>query len=194
MKTEAPGGDSTRDALIQAGLAELNEHGIQDFSTRRVAKKCGVSCAAPYKHFKDTQAFIAAILTYINSLYDERQQRTLAQFAQYDSRRQLLEAALDYVRFLAENPQFRRIIMQNYRGGDSEFHVLRGKLSLPIYRLMARYCRDVNMPPEVRRRKTFIFRSIIYGAAMFFDTGELMYNEENMRLVAQALDREFDLP
>ena len=45
------GAGSTRDQLIQAGLEELTEHGIQNFSTRRVAKKCGISCAAPYKHF-----------------------------------------------------------------------------------------------------------------------------------------------
>ena len=45
---------NTRDRLIQAGLEELNQYGVQHFSTRRVAKVCGVSCAAPYKHFKDT--------------------------------------------------------------------------------------------------------------------------------------------
>jgi AcrR family transcriptional regulator len=60
MENENQGG--TREQLIRAGLQELNEYGIQNFSTRRVAKRCGVSCATPYKHFKDTQEFIAAIL------------------------------------------------------------------------------------------------------------------------------------
>ena len=50
---ENTGARNTREALILAGLEELNEYGIQHFSTRRVAKACGMSCAAPYKHFKD---------------------------------------------------------------------------------------------------------------------------------------------
>ena len=184
----------TREKLILAGVEELNTYGVHNFSTRRVAKNCGISCAAPYRHFADSHAFIAEILKYINSLYYARQAKVLEQYADCDSRRQLLEVALDYIRFLAENPEFRRVIMQNYRSEDHEYRELRGKLSLPIYRVMARYCRDVNMSPETRRRKTFLVPSVIYGAAMFFDTGDLRYNEESMAMVAAMLDREFDLP
>lgn len=50
--TENRRGKSTRETLILAGLEELNEYGVQHFSTRRVAKACGVSCAAPYKHLR----------------------------------------------------------------------------------------------------------------------------------------------
>lgn len=185
---------STRDQLIRAGLEELNEHGIQGFSTRRVAKKCGVSCAAPYKHFKDTREFIAEVLNDINRRYNERQKETLAKYADCDSRTQLLQAALDYIRFLAEYPELRRVIMQNYKDCDESFRSLRGQLNYQTYKLVARYCRDVNMADEARRRKTFLVRSIIYGAALFFDNGELEYTEENMKMVAAMLDREFDLP
>ena len=194
MRNEDKNYGGTREKLILAGLEELNEYGLHNFSSRRVAKKCGVSSAAPYKHFKDTHAFIAEILQYINDQYFARQKQTLERFAEYDSRRQLLESALDYIRFLVENPQFRRIITQNYRGSDEEFQALRGSLSVPIYRIMARYCRDVDMRSDVRRRKTFLFRSIIYGAAMSFDNGEMAYNEENMAMVSELLDREFTLP
>ena len=67
----------TRERLILAGVEELNAYGVQHFSTRRVAKACGVSCAAPYKHFKDTHAFIAEILGYINRQYDAEQRVVL---------------------------------------------------------------------------------------------------------------------
>lgn len=184
----------TRDQLILAGVEELTQHGIQGFSTRRVAKNCGVSCAAPYKHFKDTREFIAEILKYINGQYNERQKETLKKYADCDSRTQLLQVALDYIRFFAENPQFRRVVMQNFKDCDESFRSLRGQLSYQIYKIVSRYCRDVGMPDDVRLRKTFLVRSIIYGAALFFDTGELEYNEENMEMVARMLDREFDLP
>lgn len=75
--TENRRGKSTRETLILAGLEELNEYGVQHFSTRRVAKACGVSCAAPYKHFKDSHEFIAEILGYINRQYDAEQRVVL---------------------------------------------------------------------------------------------------------------------
>jgi AcrR family transcriptional regulator len=192
MENESQGG--TREQLIQAGLRELNEFGIQNFSTRRVAKRCGVSCATPYKHFKDTQEFIAAILEDINRQYNERQKQTLEKYAGCDSRTQLLQVSLDYLRFLTEYPELRRVIMQNFKDCDPAFRSLRGQLSYQLYKVVARYCRDVNMPEDVRKRKTFLVRSILYGAALFFDNGEMEYNQENMDMVAAMLNREFDLP
>jgi AcrR family transcriptional regulator len=192
MENEGQGG--TREQLIQAGLQELNEYGIQNFSTRRVAKRCGVSCATPYKHFKDTQEFIAAILEDINRRYNERQKQTLERYAHCDSRTQLLQVSLDYLRFLTEYPELRRVLMQNFKDCDPAFRSLRGQLSYQIYKVVARYCRDVNMPEDVRKRKTFVVRSILYGAALFFDNGELEYTQENMDMVAALLNREFDLP
>jgi AcrR family transcriptional regulator len=192
MENENQGG--TREQLIRAGLQELNEYGIQNFSTRRVAKRCGVSCATPYKHFKDTQEFIAAILDDINRQYNERQKKTLEKYAHCDSRTQLLQVSLDYLRFLTEYPELRRVIMQNFKDCDPAFRSLRGQLSYQLYKVVARYCRDVNMPDDVRKRKTFLVRSILYGAALFFDNGEMEYNQENMDMVAAMLDREFDLP
>ena len=45
--------DDVRSRLLFSGLKELERHGVSDFSLRRVAQDAGVSCAAPYRHFKD---------------------------------------------------------------------------------------------------------------------------------------------
>ena len=62
---EELGSASVREQLIAAGTAELEAHGIADFSLRRVAAACNISCAAPYKHFKNREEFINSIFTYI---------------------------------------------------------------------------------------------------------------------------------
>ena len=185
---------NTRDRLIQAGLEELNQYGVQHFSTRRVAKVCGVSCAAPYKHFKDTHEFIAEIFGYLNRQYDAAQTVLLKQCKDLSSREQRVEVSMHYIRFLTEHTAFRRIIMQNFQECDEEYRVLRGKLSTKTYEVVSQYCEEVHMPEDVRKRKTFIVRAIIYSAALFFDNGELEYNEENMEKVRELLEREFDLP
>ena len=55
--------EALREALIIAGLKEIEIHGLTDFSLRRVAAACGVSCAAPYRHFKSKGELILAIIT-----------------------------------------------------------------------------------------------------------------------------------
>ena len=52
-----------KDALITASLEILSEQGIDGLSLRKVAKKVGVSHTAPYNHFADKQALLAAIST-----------------------------------------------------------------------------------------------------------------------------------
>ena len=53
---------SIRKRLLDAGLRELLAHGPADFSLRRVAAAANVSCAAPYRHFKDKDELIHAVI------------------------------------------------------------------------------------------------------------------------------------
>jgi AcrR family transcriptional regulator len=50
-----------RNALIRAGQALLAEEGIAGLDLRKVARAAGVSHTAPYRHFADKQALLAAI-------------------------------------------------------------------------------------------------------------------------------------
>ena len=185
---------STRDQLIQAGIQELNQYGLRNFSIRRVAKQCGVSCAAPYRHFADRHDFILQIFQYINAQCYARQVAVLKKYRNASYRTQLFQVAIDYIHFLVEHPMFRQIVMQNYQHQDEAYRTARRQFSARIYMVASKYCREVGMDEETRMRKTFMVRSIIYGAALFFDNGELTYDEENMQMVADMLNREFDLP
>ena len=49
--------ESVRERLIIAGIEELRERGVQNFSLRRAALSAQVSCAAPYRHFKDKNEY-----------------------------------------------------------------------------------------------------------------------------------------
>ena len=192
METAQQTNLSLRERLILAGIREVDEHGVRNFSVRRIAGECGVSCAAPYKHFEDKQAFLAAIVDYIDGLWRERKAKVLEKYPA-GARRQLAEVSLEYVRFLVENPHFRSVVM----GRDDDFDRRRGRakggFSDLTKGLIREYARSAGMDERTVRLKTYVVRSLIYGAALMFDNGELEYNEENMSLVAYAIEREFDL-
>lgn len=190
MKRES---NNLKEELILAGIREIEAHGVRGFSLRRVAKSCEVSCAAPYKHFEDLNDFFLAIIRYINQQWYERQEIICAAYPN-DPRRRLTEISVAYIQFLMDNPHFRSIIMLREDNISETLQHEKAALSLSTARCIRAYCKGVGMPHEVEVRKTFVIRSIIYGAALMFDNGQLPFTEENKRHVWYLIDREFDLP
>jgi AcrR family transcriptional regulator len=96
-----------RNALIQAGLEMLSEGGAAALDLRKVARKAGVSHAAPYRHFADKQALIAAINEEGFRRLAERILSTVRE-APDDSFEQLQAIARAYVQFAREQPWLMR--------------------------------------------------------------------------------------
>lgn len=96
-----------RNALIEAGIELLAEGGAAALDLRKVARKAGVSHAAPYRHFADKQALIAAINTRGFELLLARIEAGLAA-APPEPAGQLHAVALTYVSFARESPWLMR--------------------------------------------------------------------------------------
>jgi len=99
-----------KNALIQAGIEILSREGVNALSLRKVARKAGVSHAAPYAHFADKQALVAAISTegykeIYEKVYDAVQRH------QGEPLRQLVEAAWAYVEFALTDPDHFKITL-----------------------------------------------------------------------------------
>ncbi len=182
-----------RQLLLHAGIAEINEQGVTGFSIRRVATACGVSCAAPYKHFKDKREFISAIIDYVNEQWSVRQEQVLA--ACGDSlRQQLVEVSVEYVKFLMEMPYYRSILMLKDAEFDNLYHRKRGQTSSRTQELERAYQAQSGLEEAVWRRKVQLVRSVIYGTVFLLDAGELEYTAETIQNLRHHIEREFDLP
>ncbi len=194
MSNGIPGKTETlREKLILAGIRVIEEDGVSGFSMRRTAAVCGVSCAAPYRHFQDKEDLMTAIILYISERWHERQREILADMQGRSVREQLMEISLAYIRFLMDNPHFRSIIMIKDPAMRPDQVRMKSELSEIVRELIARYCAEVGMSEERRQVKTFVVRSLIYGAALMFDNGEIEYNDYNFGLIASAIEREFEL-
>lgn len=192
MRYEKQSG-SLKEQLILAGIAEIEAHGVRGFSLRRVAKNCGVSCAAPYKHFTDLNDFLLAIVRYINQQWYAIQSDIIARYAD-DPHRRLTEISIAYIEFLMENPHFRSIIMLREENISPVMQQEKSGLSEGTVDGIRAYCAAAGLSKADEIRKTFVIRSIIYGAALMLDNGQLPYTEENKQLIRDLIDREFDLP
>ncbi len=104
-----------RNALINAGLEILAQEGINALSLRKVARRAGVSHAAPYRHFADKEALIAAIAEEGYQKLAQQMEQAAAQFPD-KPHTQFLETGWAYVQFALENPDHLRVMF----GGFSE--------------------------------------------------------------------------
>ncbi|MCH6257053.1 TetR/AcrR family transcriptional regulator [Puniceicoccaceae bacterium K14] len=103
-KTSYHHGD-LRQALLTAGYRVLKEDGLDALSLRRVAREASVSPAAPYRHFKDKQALLAAI-----SEQGFRQLRSMLDESNEASPGDLNASGLAYVQFAIKNPEVYRLM------------------------------------------------------------------------------------
>ena len=92
-----------KNALIQAGVEILAREGVSGLSLRKVARQAGVSHAAPYSHFADKQALIAAIST---EGFKQLFTQIKAVFIDYkdDPENLLIETAWAYLQFALNEP------------------------------------------------------------------------------------------
>lgn len=94
--------------LIKKGLKILDEEGYEAFSMRKAAIACGVSHAAPYRHFKDKNELVKAIA--MNALREFEQSLERAFCAEGDPKTQLKTMGSHYIRFFVENPEYLRLL------------------------------------------------------------------------------------
>lgn len=168
---------TVREQLIAAGIVELEGHGIADFSLRRVAAACNLSCAAPYKHFKGKEELIEAIFAHIhNQLHFLLEQVGRVHTSPQE---RLTESCLAYIRFCIANPHFRAVLMLSGRSLP---------LSDTVDQLLPLCCPHLSQTQQQDRG--FCIRSIAYGATLMLESGELDYTDSTMARIRESLKRE----
>lgn len=109
-----------KNALIKAGVEILAKDGVSGLSLRKVAMKAGVSHAAPYAHFEDKQALIAAISTEgFRQLYERV--NVVAEEYKSQPSNQLIEVAWAYVQFAMDDPDRFKVMFSGVLEKEKEY-------------------------------------------------------------------------
>lgn len=125
---------SLRQALLDAALVTVEREGPAALSLRRVARDVGVSAMAPYHHFQDRAALVAAVAA--------------AGFARLDDGRvaanngsasgpaaELVAGARAYVAFILDNPELYRLMQTPELSGRHPDADLAAAAARPAQRL-----------------------------------------------------------
>jgi AcrR family transcriptional regulator len=98
-----------RRALIDTALSMVTEEGAWNFTLREVARRAGVSHAAPYNHFADKSALLAEVAALGFQMLRQHME-TAARRQPRSSRQALTGIATGYIRFGVEHPAHYRLM------------------------------------------------------------------------------------
>ncbi|MFF2554830.1 TetR/AcrR family transcriptional regulator [Nocardia sp. NPDC058058] len=94
-------------ALLRAAIELLEENGAAELSLRAVARRAGVSTAAPYRHFADRDALLSAVAAVG---YRDLAARLAAAHPAPVTPEDLATIAIAYVRFALDRPGLFRVM------------------------------------------------------------------------------------
>ena len=147
-----------KNRLIIAGMAELNEHGVRDFSLRRVASEANVSCAAPYRHFKNKEELINEIIEY--TLHGWLLMADAVVEAHGDDyKKTLIELCICECRFWIANRELNRTLSVT----DNESAGSVSRFDEPLVCAIGRYCRANSFDEKDLELIKFTVLTVLYG-------------------------------
>lgn len=160
-----------RQALVDAGLALLADSGPSGLSLRGVARKAGVSPAAPYHHFANKSELLAAIGAEGFELLEEELREARAT-AGCELGEDLSACGSAYVRFALAHPAHFRVM---FRAEDGPKHPLVEAASAPVFQLLVdgvSACQAAGEGPAIDPRAlSLLCWSTVHGIAMLLLDG-----------------------
>jgi AcrR family transcriptional regulator len=97
-----------KNALLDAARSILEEDGLAALSLRAVARRAGVSHAAPYRHFPNHEALLVELAT--EGFVELRAEIAAAGIAQGAQADRIADLGAAYMRFVAKRPALARLM------------------------------------------------------------------------------------
>jgi AcrR family transcriptional regulator len=107
----------TRDRILDAARDLFLENGPEAVSMRRVAADAGLTAMAIYRHFKNRDALLKAVVLKGHFLFLQYLQRSLAAPTPWD---RLAQSGSQYLAFALENPRDYAILFMQAVGPEDE--------------------------------------------------------------------------
>ncbi len=170
-----------RQALIDSALALIKEkQDAKTLSMREVARRAGVSNAAPYRHFADKDALLAAVAA--------KGFRILASYLREgvnsipgEPLRQLQASGVAYVQFAIAYPSYYRVMFSAFQPGDAKSPEL-NEAGLGAFGVLVEVIASGQAVGQVRpgepQQLAWVAWSVVHGLAMLLIERQLPLMDE----------------
>jgi AcrR family transcriptional regulator len=165
-----------RAALLAAAEAELEAHGIEGFSLRGVAKRAGVSHAAPAHHFGEVNGLLTALAAEGYRRFMQMQDLRLKKAAP-DGLSRLVASGMGYIDFATAHPALFRLMFSSDRP-DREHADLNAAASMAFQRLVEDVRglqQGVPLQEKAEMQGVMAAWGIVHGLADLMTSGRLKY-------------------
>lgn len=192
MKNETYHHPGLKQELINNGLLLLNKEGIENFSLRKVARMCGVSHTAPYKHFEDKDDLINEIVSEVwKDFYSALSEA--ADTYPDNPQLQITEIGKAYVKFMVENPEYLKFMFLSdntitIKIKDNKFYGYEDNAFEVFKRSAEKYFKVINLDKDLYVEKTLAMWSMVHGMAILIAKGSIEYNRDYSELVEKILN------
>ena len=185
-----------RAALIKAALDLINEKGGGFFTIREVARKAGVSHTAPYRHFKDKEALLAAVAKEGFELMVQEMKKRMAGFGDQPVLK-FQASGMAYMEFALAHPAYFRVMFGSKRLEKSRDPELK-QAAAASFALLLESIRECQEKGDIRPGNAMEMAlaawSMVHGFAMLFinnhvrETGAMAMDlDEMMDVVTRTL-------
>jgi AcrR family transcriptional regulator len=161
-------------ALIATALKLVEENDVAALTLREVARRAGVTHAAPYHHFKNKAALLAVLAEEgYRALYTEQLQAAAKAGADPVARLQAI--GLAYVRFAIHHPGHFRVMFRSDPADWSKYPSLVEALQLPLV-LLTSTAEETKRTRKLTARPTELVLSswsMVHGLATLWVDGPL---------------------
>ncbi len=156
-----------RTALVQAALDLLADDGADAVSLRAVARRAGVSAMAPYRHYPDKEALLAAVAV---QGFDGLRDVLRAADDAASAGQALVAQAVAYVRYALENPALFRLMFGPKR---LEMHPELAAAGNGAYAVLATRVAAETPADRDRDARALGCWSLVHGLASLFLDGRI---------------------
>lgn len=193
--------NNLKEELIEKGLKILDEEGYEGFSLRKVAKACGVSQTAPYRHFENKDELIIAIANEAMNKFSMSLQHAVDKYPD-DPGSQLKEMGCSYIKFFTENPEYLRLIflsdiekMINFDRDNTDENggMLNCERNHPfqiLFSAVERYKKEDhnNNAGSLDQDALLLYCwGLVHGISIIITRGDFLYQGDYMELVKKIL-------
>jgi AcrR family transcriptional regulator len=159
-------------ALIDAALAIVSRQGTKALTLREVARRAGVSHAAPYHHFSDKAALLAAVAEDgFRKMHGEM--IDLCAKAGPDSGKQLRAVGVAYVRFAVSHPSQFRVMFSPDIAKSSSSPSLKEASQATFRMLVDGLARLAPESEETVMEVALASWALMHGLAVLWNDGQL---------------------